>query len=445
MHLKKHKLFKNKYPFLLSFALTGLVFQESVNSTILEIGHKEKIDLVWQVIYREFLDPEDDFNKRDWMKLRKKLLSKKYLDTQDAYNSIIEMLASLNDPYTRFMDPSEFYQMKIDLSGELIGVGIQIAKDEKDDLIIISPIEGSPAIEAGLKPQDKIISIDDNPTKGMSIEKAVQLIRGKKGTKVKLEILRKETILIKSLSRETIRIKSVSSKINSSKEGYLIGYLRVNKFGEKTSDELKEILIDLEKKDMSGYVLDLRWNPGGSLQSSIDISRHFIDKGTIVSTLAKDGLKDVKKGTGISLTQKPLVVLVNKGSASASEIVSGAIKDNKRGKLVGEKTFGKGLVQNMKPLGDGSAVTLTIAKYLTPNGTDINKFGITPDIKVKMNINPIRQSDIGTRKDKQYKAGEKELINIIKMKDQISNFNPTTSNLNAFIKINKENKVFSLN
>ena len=445
MHLKKHKLFKNKYPFLLSFALTGIVFQVSVYSTILEIGHKEKIDLVWQVVYREFLDPEDDFNKRDWMKLRKKLLSKKYLDTQDAYNSIKEMLASLNDPYTRFMDPSEFNQMKIDLSGELIGVGIQIAKDEKDDLIIISPIEGSPAIEAGIKPQDKIISIDDNPTKGMSIEKAVQLIRGKKGTKVKLEILRKDTILLKSLLRKTIRIKSVSSKINSSKDGYLIGYLRVNKFGEKTSDELKEILIDLEKKDMSGYVLDLRWNPGGSLQSSIDISRHFIDKGTIVSTLTKDGLKDVKKGTGISLTQKPLVVLVNKGSASASEIVSGAIKDNKRGKLVGEKTFGKGLVQNMKPLGDGSAVTLTIAKYLTPNGTDINKFGITPDIKVKMNINPIRQSDIGTRKDKQYKAGEKELINIIKMKDQISNFNPTTSNLNAFIKINKENKVFSLN
>ena len=443
--MKKHKLFKNKYPFLLSFALTGIVFQESVNSTILEIGHKEKIDHVWQVVYRDFLDPEDDFNKRDWMKLRKKLLSKKYLDTQDAYNSIIEMLASLNDPYTRFMDPSEFNQMKIDLSGELIGVGIQIAKDEKDDLIIISPIEGSPAIEAGIKPQDKIISIDDNPTKGMSIDKAVQLIRGQKGTKVKLEILRKETILIKSLPRETIRIKSVSSKINSSKDGYLIGYLRVNKFGEKTSDELKEILIDLEKNDMSGYVLDLRWNPGGSLQSSIDISRHFIDKGTIVSTLTKDGLKDVKKGTGISLTQKPLVVLVNKGSASASEIVSGAIKDNNRGKLVGEKTFGKGLVQNMKPLGDGSAVTLTIAKYLTPNGTDINKFGITPDIKVKMNINPIRQSDIGTRKDKQYRAGEKELVNIIKRNNQISEFNPNTANLNAFLKINKGKKVFSLN
>ena len=161
--------------------------------------------------------------------------------------------------------------------------------------------------------------------------------------------------------------------------------------------------------------------------------------------MTKDGLKDVKKANGTALTQKPLVVLVNEGSASASEIVSGAIKDNKRGKLVGKKTFGKGLVQNMTPLRDGSGVTLTIAKYLTPNGTDINKFGITPDIEVKMNINPIRQSDIGTRKDKQYKAGEKELINIIKIKNQISQFNPSSTNLNALLKINKENKVFSLN
>ena len=138
-------------------------------------------------------------------------------------------------------------------------------------------------------------------------------------------------------------------------------------------------------------------------------------------------------------------MLVNEGSASASEIVSGAIKDNKRGKLVGKKTFGKGLVQSMRTLVDGSGLTVTVAKYLTPNGTDINKSGIIPDIEVKMNINPILQRDIGTRNDKQYKAGEKELINIIKMKNQISQFNPSTANLNAFLKINKEDKVFSLN
>ena len=139
------------------------------------------------------------------------------------------------------------------------------------------------------------------------------------------------------------------------------------------------------------------------------------------------------------------MVLVNEGSASASEIVSGAIKDNKRGKLVGKKTFGKGLVQSMRTLVDGSGLTVTVAKYLTPNGTDINKSGINPDIEVKMNIKPILQKDIGTRKDKQYRAGEKELVNIINRNNQISEFNPKTTNLNAFLKNNKENKVFSLN
>ncbi len=436
--------FNNKYLYLLPLAFSGIVFLENVKPSILENGHKEIIDRVWHVVYNDFLDPEGDFDKSKWIKLRKKILSKKYLDPQDAHNSIREMLATLNDPYTRFLDPSEFDQMKIDLSGELIGVGIQIAIDENDDLIVVSPIEGSPAIEAGIKPEDKIISIDNISTKGMNIEKAVQLIRGEKDTKIKLVLSRKGIILDKLLLRKTINIKSVSSKINSSKDGYLLGYIRINKFGNKTSNELRNILVDLEKNSISGYVLDLRWNPGGSLQSSIDISRQFIDKGIIVSTLTKDGLKDITKAKGISLTKKPLIVLVNEGSASASEIVSGAIKDNKRGKLVGKRTFGKGLVQTMSPLRDGSAVTLTIAKYLTPNGIDINKFGISPDVEVKMNSNPILQREIGTRKDRQYRAGEKELIKIINRNKLLSQFDPNSSNLLSVFKTN-DNLIYSLN
>ena len=181
------------------------------------------------------------------------------------------------------------------------------------------------------------------------------------------------------------------------------------------------------------------------LESSIDISRQFINQGTIVITVSKDGFREIKKGKGQALTNKPLVVLVDEGSASASEIVSGAIKDNKRGKLVGKKTFGKGLVQSMRTLVDGSGLTVTVAKYLTPNGTDINKSGIIPDIEVRMNINPILQREIGTRKDKQYRAGEKELINIINRKNQISEFKPDTTNLNAFLNINKKDQVFALN
>ena len=444
--MKNRKLLKKKYIFLFATSFSGLFLNNFAEATVLNNSYKEVIDHVWQIVYRDFLDSSGKFQKSNWINLRKEVLSKTYSDSNEAYDAIRDMLSNLDDSYTRFLEPKEFNQMRIDTSGELTGVGIQIVKDkESDDLIIISPIEGTPAFDAGIKARDKILSIDDISTEGMNIEDAVKLIRGQRGTKVKLEILRGSQSFFKTLSREKIEIKSVSSKVNQTKNGLSIGYVRIKQFNANASKETRDAIKDLETKKVAGYVLDLRSNPGGLLESSIDISRHFINKGVIVSTVSKDGLKETKKGNGQALTKKPLVVLVNEGSASASEIVSGAIKDNKRGKLVGKKTFGKGLVQSMRTLVDGSGLTVTVAKYLTPNGTDINKSGIIPDIEVRMNINPILQREIGTRKDKQYRAGEKELINIINRKNQISEFNPDTTNLNAFLKINKEDKVFSLN
>ena len=444
--MKIRKLLKKKYIFLFATSFSGLFLNNFAEATVLNNSYKEVIDHVWQIVYRDFLDSSGKFQKSNWINLRKEVLSKTYSDSNEAYDAIRDMLSNLDDSYTRFLEPKEFNQMRIDTSGELTGVGIQIVKDkESDDLIIISPIEGTPAFDAGIKARDKILSIDNISTEDMNIEEAVKLIRGQRGTKVKLEILRGSKSFFKILSREKIEIKSVSSKVNQTKNGLLIGYVRIKQFNANASKETRDAIKDLETKKVAGYVLDLRSNPGGLLESSIDISRHFINKGVIVSTVSKDGLKETKKGNGQALTKKPLVVLVNEGSASASEIVSGAIKDNKRGKLVGKKTFGKGLVQSMRTLVDGSGLTVTVAKYLTPNGTDINKSGIIPDIEVRMNINPILQREIGTRKDKQYRAGEKELINIINRKNQISEFNPDTTNLNAFLKINKEDKVFSLN
>ncbi len=445
--MKIRKLLKKKYIFLFATSFSGLFLNNFAEATVLNNSYKEVIDHVWQIVYRDFLDSNGKFQKSNWINLRKEVLSKTYSDSNEAYDAIRDMLSNLDDSYTRFLEPKEFIQMRIDTSGELTGVGIQIVKDkESDDLIIISPIEDTPAFDAGIKARDKILSIDDISTEGMNIEDAVKLIRGQRGTKVKLEILRGSQSFFKTLSREKIEIKSVSSKVNKTKNGLSIGYVRIKQFNANASKETRDAIKDLETKKVAGYVLDLRSNPGGLLESSIDISRHFINKGVIVSTVSKDGLKETKKGNGQALTKKPLVVLVNEGSASASEIVSGAIKDNKRGKLVGKKTFGKGLVQSMRTLVDGSGLTVTVAKYLTPNGTDINKSGIIPDIEVRMNINPILQREIGTRKDKQYRAGEKELINIINRKNQISEFNPDTTNLNAaFLKINKEDKVFSLN
>ena len=442
-HLKFKNIFERKKIILLPFFFSGLLLSNTIESSVLKSSNKEVIDHVWQIVYRDFLDSEGKFNKSNWIKLRKKLLSKNYPNADDAYIAIREMLNNLNDPYTRFLDPKQFNEMRIDTSGELTGVGIQILKDsESGFLVIVSPIAGSPASESGIQAKDKIISIDNISTKSLDIEGAVKLIRGKKGTKVNLEILRNGSIFNKTLVRKKIEIKSVTSKINSSRNGFLVGYLRIKQFNANASKELKQVILDYETKNVSGYILDLRSNPGGLLDSSIEISRQFIDKGIIVSTLSKNGLKEVKRANGSALTSKPLVVLVNEGSASASEIVSGAIKDNLRGKLVGKKTFGKGLVQSMRSLVDGSGLTVTVAKYLTPNGIDINKFGIRPDIEVNMNVNPILQNQIGTRRDKQYKVGENVLIKLIKNKGSNISFVPNSTNLNvALDNPKKRNKI----
>ena len=442
-HLKFKNIFERKKFILLPFFFSGLLLSNTIESSVLKSSNKEVIDHVWQIVYRDFLDSEGKFDKSNWIKLRKKLLSKNYPNADDAYIAIREMLDNLNDPYTRFLDPKQFNEMRIDTSGELTGVGIQIVKDsESGFLIIVSPIAGSPASESGIKAKDKIISIDNISTKSLDIEGAVKLIRGKKGTKVNLEILRNGSIFNKTLVRKKIEIKSVTSKINSSRNGFLIGYLRIKQFNANASKDLKKVILDYETKNVSGYILDLRSNPGGLLDSSIEISRQFIDKGIIVSTLSKNGLKEVKRANGSALTSKPLVVLVNEGSASASEIVSGAIKDNLRGKLVGKKTFGKGLVQSMRSLVDGSGLTVTVAKYLTPNGIDINKFGIRPDIEVNMNVNPILQNQIGTRRDKQYQVGENVLIKLIKNKGSNITFVPNSTNFNiALDNSKKRNKI----
>ncbi len=441
-YLKFKNIFERKKIILLPFLFSGLLLSNTIESSVLKSSNKEVIDHVWQIVYRDFLDSEGKFNKSNWIKLRKKLLSKNYPNADDAYIAIREMLKDLNDPYTRFLDPKQFNEMRIDTSGELTGVGIQILKDsESGFLVIVSPIAGSPASESGIQAKDKIISIDNISTKSLDIEGAVKLIRGKKGTKVNLEILRNGSIFNKTLVRKKIEIKSVTSKINSSRNGFLVGYLRIKQFNANASKELKQVILDYETKNVSGYILDLRSNPGGLLDSSIEISRQFIDKGIIVSTLSKNGLKEVKRANGSALTSKPLVVLVNEGSASASEIVSGAIKDNLRGKLVGKKTFGKGLVQSMRSLVDGSGLTVTVAKYLTPNGIDINKFGIRPDIEVNMNVNPILQNQIGTRRDKQYKVGENVLIKLIKNKVSNISFVPNSTNLYVALDNPKKRKL----
>ena len=430
----KNFLFKNlRFLILIIIVSTPSIALPSSTRTLIKNNPKEVLDEVWQIIYRDYLDSSGNYDPERWIEIRKELLSNKYIHKEDSYLAIREMLSKLNDPYTRFLDPKEFREMKIDTSGELTGVGIQISLDkDTDEIVIISPIEGSPAFKAGVKPRDVIISIDGKDTKGMTIDKAVKLIRGEKGTSVSLGIIRENKFIKVSIIRDRINIMAVNTRLNSTNYGVKIGYIRLKQFSAKAAKEMGNSIKNLEKENAMGYVLDLRGNPGGLLEASIEIARQWIDQGIIVSTKTRDGINDVRKANGRALTNKPLVVLVNEGSASASEILSGAIRDNGRGILVGKKTFGKGLVQSVRALSDGSGLTVTIAKYLTPKGTDINRHGIKPDIRADLSKEmetKLTQLDLGTIKDSQYIVGETALVKKIAQQRNNSTYIPGSKNL----------------
>ena len=408
------------------------------NSTLITNNPKEIIDQVWQIIYRDFLDYSGKYNSEDWIKLRREILSTKYFNNDEAYIAIKDMLTALDDPYTRFLNPKEFNEMRIDTTGELMGVGIQISLDEDtNQIVVVSPIEGTPAFFAGIKPKDIIVSVNSNPIKGLSIDSTVKLIRGKKGTRVELGIIRDDELLNVTLIRDKIEINVVDSRINNTVLGAKIGYLRLKQFNAKSPKEMSLSITKLEKQEPFGYVLDLRSNPGGLLEASIEIARQWINTGIIVSTKTKDGITDIRKAKSRALTNRPVVVLIDEGSASASEILSGAIKDNKRGILVGKKTFGKGLVQSVRSLSDGSGLTVTVAKYLTPSGKDINKNGIEPDIRADVLLNDkdkLTNSDRGTLKDSQYVVAENVLLKKFKVEGNKNSYNPLKSNLGYALK-----------
>ncbi|MEO1429186.1 MAG: carboxyl-terminal processing protease CtpC [Cyanobacteria bacterium J06633_8] len=407
---------------LSTIAVAGLGIH-SQGQALFKESPKEIVDEVWQIIYRQYVD--GTFNQVDWQAVRKEYLNKKYTDKQQAYKSIREMLKKLDDPYTRFMDPKEFKNMQVDTSGELTGVGITIGLDEDTKkLTVIAPLEDTPAFKAGILAKDVITKIDGKSTKGMDTSEAVTLIRGEPGSKVRLTINRNGKERDYLITRAKIEIHPVDYSVKQTPAGKT-GYIRLKTFSANASKEMREAIRDLEKKNVDGYVLDLRNNPGGLLFSSIEIARMWLKDGTIVSTIDRKGVVEKEAANGRSLTQKPLVVLVDKGSASASEILSGALQDNKRAVLVGSKTFGKGLVQSVRPLYDGSGVAVTIAKYHTPSGKDINKAGIKPDIKVELSDEQrqklwLKQRDrLATLRDPQYAKAIEQLKKEIAAKGNI--------------------------
>lgn len=350
-------------------------------------------DEVWKLINARFVN--EDKNGQDWRIWRHRF-DNVMKDEEDANVAIETMLASLNDRYTRFLDKDEFAEEGRSIKATLFGIGIQIGIRE-DKLVVIAPIDDTPADKAGLLAEDEILSIDGKNTKGMSVKEAADLIRGEKGTKVHL-IIKRENKAPKDyyIMRDEIKLKSVSltNPFNQPVPSN-IGYIKLSTFlSSNAAQEVQAAVKDLNGK--SGYILDLRSNPGGLLSNAIRIADFFLEDGSIVSTVDRDGYKEVRYSSPSLITNKPLVVLINGGSASASEILSGALKDNKRAVLIGERTFGKGLVQEINQLPGGAGVNITTQRYLTPNDTDINKKGIEPDIEIELT-----EEDAKAKKDPQ--------------------------------------------
>jgi len=328
------------------------------------------------------------------------LVQKNYVEevnTKDlVYGAIRGMLSTL-DPHSAFMTPEMFREMKLDTKGEFGGIGIQIGIKE-GQLTVIAPLEGTPAERVGIQAGDRIVKVDGEPTKDMTLMEAVEKMRGPKGTRVTLTIMREGFTAPKDFTiiRDIIRIKSVKSRMLE--DG--IGYVRLIQFQERTGRDLAKALKALGKKDMKALVLDLRNNPGGLLDVAVEVAEQFLPPGKLVVYIkGREGERTeyVTQGNGAELDY-PMVVLVNGGSASASEIVAGALQDWHRAVILGTRTFGKGSVQTVLPLSDGSGLRLTTAKYYTPKGRSIQTTGIVPDIEVPIKTPPehrtVREKDL---------------------------------------------------
>ncbi|MGH8001106.1 MAG: carboxyl-terminal processing protease CtpB [Brasilonema sp.] len=372
----------------------------------LQDSPKAVIDNVWQLVNREYVD--GSFNKQDWLAVRQSLLSKDYTNREEAYTAIRQALERLGDPYTRFLDPKQYEALTSQTSGEVSGIGIRMELNEQTKkLTVIEAIENSPALKAGIKAGDYILAIDGKPTSQMKVEDASKLIRGRAGTKLTLRLGRDgQSAFDVNLTRASIEVPTV--RYNLRQEGdRRIGYIRLREFSAHASTQMRRAIRDLNAKQVDGFVLDLRGNPGGLLQSSIEIARMWMDNGAIVKTVDRVGGSDEMKANHTAITKRPLAILVDGNSASASEILTGALKDNNRAVVIGSQTFGKALVQSVHELADGSGVAVTIAHYYTPKGTDINHKGIAPDIKLDLSDAQKRQlaanPDLqGTQSDPQY-------------------------------------------
>ena len=383
--IKKYIEFKSVLLIILAFLLGW------------QVGHKD-LSLQWQNYKPTFSatskEPPKNINLDfklfwdTWDLLSSQYIERSAIDPKKLYYGAISgMVQAVGDPYTFFLTPEQQKSSKEELNGSFEGVGIQLGFNKNKRLVVIAPLSGTPAAQAGIKPEDIILKIEDKDTTSITLPEAVSLIRGPKGTKVALTILSGEAGEPKeyTLTRDTIIVKSVEVSFENTNSGKEVAVVKLSRFGERTKDEWNKAVTEIQLKNPSGLVLDVRNNPGGFLEGAVFIASEFLSDGIVVKHESLEQKQDFEVNKEGKLTSIPMVVLVNKGSASASEIVAGALQDHTRAQLVGEKTFGKGTIQEAQELEGGTGIHITVAKWLTPNGRWVNDTeGLEPDVIVEM-------------------------------------------------------------
>ncbi|HZG38375.1 MAG TPA: S41 family peptidase [Nodosilinea sp.] len=374
--------------------------------TELEDSPKVVIDEAWQIINRDYVD--DSFNQTDWQATRQELLGQEYTSKESAYTALRSALRRLNDPYTRFLSPSEYADLTDQTSGEVSGIGVRLERNTQTGAVLVTGVAaGSPAEQSGIATGDRILLVNSQSTERLTVEGVQQLLRGNEGSQVTLTISRNggapRTVIL-TRARMDLPTVEYSQKTVS---GRSIGYIRLIEFNAHAAPQMAAAIRDLTDAGVEGFVLDLRGNPGGLLMASIDISRMWLQHGPIVRTLDRSGNDEAISANRTALTDLPLTVLVDGRSASSSEILTGALRDNDRATVVGTTTYGKALVQSLHGLTDGSGLTVTVAHYYTPDGTDISSRGITPDVAVNLSDRQRRElfsnpALLGTDADAQY-------------------------------------------
>ena len=367
VQMERQRLMREREAFESQFGLTG-------SGATFKVDPEKEVDLgifwtVWRMLDRHYVDPSA-------------------LTTDDLrFGAVKGLVNGIGDPYSSFMTPKESNDFQESLEGKLEGIGAELTLRD-GVIVVVAPLKGSPAQAAGLMPKDIITHVDGNSIEGFGLQDAVQVIRGEKGSTVLLKIFRPETLetLEFSIIRDEIKVPTVEHELLTTGSG-TVGYLALNQFGDDTTREAKAAILDLLREPMEGLILDLRFNGGGYLEGAIDVASFFLKQGKIVSVHRRGEEVETNFAFGDPLiADLPMVVLINQGSASASEIVAGALQDNGRATIMGEISFGKGTVQEVFDLPGGSSLRVTVAKWHTPNGKDLSKEGVKPDIEVLLDM-----------------------------------------------------------